>query len=142
MSIFSMVFASKHLPHALNRGVHHLGRSETSRRRPRHRRARLGCQADVMGILAAAIARAPAHFNAINRAMAHGSDRHAAPACSKTVYIVSARIDGRQQRHGNAMTSVRIVDRLQDTVGVQEPCRGEIFRWRLGMHAKLRSSGR
>ena len=58
--------------------------------------------------------------------LAHGSDRHAAPACSKTVYIVSARIDGRQQRHGNAMTSVRIVDRLQDTAGVQEPPRGEI----------------
>ena len=59
--------------------------------------------------------------------MAHGSDRHAAPACSKTVYIVSARIDGRQQRHGNAMTSVRIVDRLQDTAGVQEPPRGEFL---------------
>ena len=39
MRIFSMVFASMHLSHALNRGVHHLGRSETSRRRPRHRRA-------------------------------------------------------------------------------------------------------
>ena len=37
------------------------------------------------------------------------------------------RIDGRRQRHGNAMTSVRIVDRLQDTAGVQEPPRGEIF---------------
>ena len=37
------------------------------------------------------------------------------------------RIDGRRQRHGNAMTSVRIVDRLQDTTGVQEPPRGEIF---------------
>ena len=29
MSIFSMVFASMHLSHALNRGVHHLGRSAT-----------------------------------------------------------------------------------------------------------------
>ena len=28
--------------------------------------------------------------------------------------MVSARIDGRRQRHGNAMTSVRIVDRFQD----------------------------
>ena len=27
------------------------------------------------------------------------------------------RIDGRRQRHGNAMTSVRIVDRFQDTAG-------------------------
>ena len=90
-----------------------------------------------MGIIAAAIARAPAHFNAINHAMAHGSDRHAAPACSKTVYMVSARIDGRRQRHGNAMTYVRIVDRFQDTAGVQEPRRGEIFRWRGGMHAKI-----
>ena len=80
-----------------------------------------------IGIIAAAIARAPAHFNAINHAMAHGSDRHAAPACSKTVYMVSARIDGRRQRHGNAMTSVRIVDRFQDTAGVQELRRGEIF---------------
>ena len=39
---------------------------------------RLGCQVDVMGMswafLQPAIARAPAHFNAINRAMAHGSD--------------------------------------------------------------------
>ena len=41
--------------------------------------------------------------------------------------MVSARIDGRRQRHGNAMTSVHIVDRLQDTAGVQEPRRGEIF---------------
>ena len=93
-----------------------------------------------MGIIAAAIARAPAHFNAINHAMAHGSDRHAAPACSKTVYMVSARIDGRRQRHGNAMTSVRIVDRFQDTAGVQEPRRGEIFRWRAGMHANFASA--
>ena len=53
---------------------------------------RLGCQADVMGILAAAIARAPAHFNVINRAMAHGSDRQAAPVCSPTVYMVSAAL--------------------------------------------------
>ena len=41
--------------------------------------------------------------------------------------MVSAPIAGRLQRHGNAMTSVRIVDRLQDTAGVQEPRRGEIF---------------
>ena len=54
--------------------------------------------------------------------------------------MVSARIDGRRQRHGNAMTSVRIVDRLQDTAGVQEPRRGEIFRWRAGMHAKVASA--
>ena len=53
---------------------------------------RLVCQVDVMGILAAAIARAPAHFNAINRAMAHVSDRQAAPACSQTVYMVSAAL--------------------------------------------------
>ena len=59
---------------------------------------------------------------------AHGSDRHAAPACSKAGYVVSTRIDGRRQRHGNVMASVRIVDRFQDTAGVQEPRRGEIFR--------------
>ena len=35
---------------------------------------------------------APAHFNAINRAMAHVSDRQAAPACSQTVYMVSAAL--------------------------------------------------
>ena len=75
----------------------------------------------------------------INRAMAHGSDRHAAPACSKAVYVVSTRIDGRRQRHGNVMASVRIVDRFQDTAGVQEPRRGEIFRWRGEMHAKFAS---
>ena len=92
-----------------------------------------------MGIIAAAIARAPAHFNAINHAMAHGSDRQAAPACSKTVYIVSARIDGRQQRHGNAMASVRIVDRLQDTAGVKSRAAAKFFRWRGGMHAKIAS---
>ena len=40
---------------------------------------------------------------------------------------VSARIDSRRPRHGNAMTSVRIVVRLQDTAGVQEPRRGEFF---------------
>ena len=71
--------------------------------------------------------------------MSHGSDRQAAPACSKTVYMVSARIDGRRQRHGNVMTSVRIVDRFQDTTGVQEPCHGEIFCWRGEMHAKFAS---
>ena len=54
-------------------------------------------------------------------------DRQAALACSKTVYMVSGRIDGRRQRHGNAMASVRIVDRLQDTAGVQEPPRGKNF---------------
>ena len=59
-------------------------------------------------------------------------DRH-------TVYVVSARIDGRRQRHGNVMASVRIVDRFQDTAGVQEPRRGEIFRWRGEMHAKFAS---
>ena len=75
----------------------------------------------------------------INRAMAHGSDRHADPACSKAVYVVSARIDGRRQRHGNVMASVRIVDRFQDTAGVQEPRRGEIFRWRGEMQAKFAS---
>ncbi len=92
-----------------------------------------------MEIIAAAIAR-PARCNAINRAMAHhGSDRHAAPACSKAVYVVSARIDGRRQRHGNVMASVRIVDRFQDTAGVQELRRGEIFRWRGEMHAKFAS---
>jgi len=97
------------------------------------------CQVMFMGNIAAAIARAPARFNTINRAMSHGSDRQAAPACSKTVYMVSPRIDGRRQRHGNVMTSVRIVDRFQDTTGVQEPCHGEIFCWRGEMHAKFAS---
>ena len=53
---------------------------------------RLVCQVDVQGILAAAIARAPVHCNAINRAMEHVSDRQAAPACSQTVYMVSAAL--------------------------------------------------
>ena len=91
MSILSLVLHDMHLPHALNQGVHHLGRSETSRRRPRSRRASLAGQVDV-GHSSAAIARAPAHFNAINRAMAHVSDRQAAPACSQTVYMVSAAL--------------------------------------------------
>ena len=53
------------------------------------------------------------------------------------------RIDGHRQRHGNAMTSVRIVDRLQDTAGVQEPPRGEIFSAGVvECTQKLRPSGR
>ena len=64
MSILSLVLHDMHLPHALNQGVHHLGRSETSRRRPSID-VRLVYQVDVLGILAAAIARAPAHFNVI-----------------------------------------------------------------------------
>ena len=53
MSIFSMVLRLMHLPHALNRGVHHLERSETSRRRPSID-VRLVYQVDVLGILATA----------------------------------------------------------------------------------------
>ena len=135
MSIFSMVFASRHLRHALNRGVHHLERSETSRRRPRHRRA--SCLPGCVQHSCSCDRTAPARFNAINRAMTHGSNRHAAPACSEVVYVVSTRIDGRRQRHGNVMASVRIVDRFQDTAGIQEPRRGEIFHWRGEMHAKF-----
>ena len=100
---------------------------------------RLGCQVDVMGILAACDRTGSCSFQRNKPRNGARFDRHAAPACSKTVYMVSARIDGRRQRHGNAMTSVRIVDRFQDTAGVQEPRRGEIFRWRGEMHAKFAS---
>ena len=44
--------------------------------------------------------------------------------------MISARTDGHQQRHGNVMTSVRIVVCLQDTAGVHEPHHGEMFCWR------------
>ena len=130
MSIFSMVLRLMHLPHALNRGVHHLGRSETSRRRPRHRRASSwlpGCQVDIMGILAAAIARAPSSFQRDNRAMAHGSGGQAAPARSKTAYMAIARIDGRRQRHRNAMSSMRIVHLLRTPPASKKPRCGEHF---------------
>ena len=53
MSILSLVLHDMHLPHALNQGVHHLGRSETSRRRPSID-VRLVYQVDVLGILATA----------------------------------------------------------------------------------------
>ena len=68
MSIFSMVFASMHLSHALNRGVHHLGRSATFWAVSSPSQAptcALSASLTFMGILAAAIARRPARFSAI-----------------------------------------------------------------------------
>ena len=68
MSIFSMVFASMHLSHALNRGVHHLGRSATFWAVSTPSQAPtcvLFASLTFMGILAVAIARRPARFSAI-----------------------------------------------------------------------------
>ena len=134
MSIFSMVFASMHLSHALNRGVHHLGRSATfwavstpSQASTCVLSASLTFM-DVLALLAAAIAaRASSSFQRDNRAMAHGSGGQAAPARSKTAYMAIARIDGRRQRHRNVMAPMRIAHCLQDTARLQEPCHGENF---------------
>ena len=68
MSIFSMVFASRHLSHALNRGVHHLGRSATFWAVSTPSQAPtcvLSASLTFMGILAVAIARRPARFSVI-----------------------------------------------------------------------------
>ena len=78
---------------------------------------RLGCQGDVHGNYCSRDRTGSCSFQRNKPRNGARFDRHAAPACSKTVYMVSARIDGRRQRHGNAMTSVRIVDRFQDTAG-------------------------
>jgi len=105
MSIFSLVLHDMHLPHALNRGVHHLGRSETSRRRPRPRRA---------SWLARLISWA---FFSCDRmgSCAFQRDKSRNGACFRSTGGLSMqpdrlhgkrRIDGRRQRHGNAMTSV------------------------------------
>ena len=130
MSIFSMVFASMHLSHALNRGVHHLGRSATFWAVSTPFQAPtcvLSASLTFMGILAAAIARRPARFSAI---IAHWrvvpAGRRAQHA-ARPVYMAIARIGGRWQRHGNVMAPMRIADCLQDTARLQEPCHGENF---------------
>ena len=138
MSIFSMVFASRHLSHALNRGVHHLyilGRLNAVPGAD----VRLVCILDVHGHSCSCDRTASCSFQRDNRTVAHGSGRQAAPARSKTVYMAIARTGGRWQRHGNVMAPMRIAHCLQDTARLQEPCTAKIFRWRGGMHAEIAS---
>ena len=139
MSIFSMVFASIHLSHALNRGVHHLGRSATFWAVSSLPGAdvRLVCILDVHGHSCSCDRTASCSFQRDNRALARGSGWQTGPARSKTVYMAIAHIGGRWQRHGNVMAPMRIADCLQDTARLQEPCHGEIFCWRGEMHAKF-----
>ena len=87
MSIFSMVFASMHLSHALNRGVHHLERSETSRRRPSID-VRLVYQVDVLGILATAAITGSCSFQRDKSRNGAWFRSVGGPACSKTVSVV------------------------------------------------------
>jgi len=94
---------------------------------------------DVLALLAAAIARASSSFQRDNRAMAHGSGGQAAPARSKTAYMAIARIDGRRQRHRNAMSSMRIVHLLRTPPASKSHAAAKIFRWRGGIHAEIAS---
>ena len=130
MSIFSMVFASMHLSHALNRGVHHLGRSATFWAVSSPSQAPtcvLSASLTFHGHSCSCDRTASCSFQRDNRTVAHGSGRQAVPARSKTVYMAISCIGGRWQRHGNVMAPMRIADCLQDTARLQEPCHGENF---------------
>ena len=142
MSIFSMVFASMHLSHALNRGVHHLGRSATFWAVSSPSQAptcALSASLTFMGILAAAIARRPARFSAI---IAHWRVVPAgrwAQHAARPVYMAIARIGGRWQRHGNVMAPMRIVHLLRTPPASKSRAAAKKFRWRGGIHAEIAS---
>ncbi len=94
-----------HLSHALNRGVHHLGRSATFWAVSSPSQAptcALSASLTFIGILAAAIARRPARFSAI---IAHWrvvpAGRRAQHA-ARPVYMAIARIGGRCSATGTS----------------------------------------
>jgi len=95
---------------------------------------------DVLALLAAAMASSS--FQRDNRAMAHGSGGQAAPARSKTAYMAIARIDGRRQRHRNAMSSMRIVHLLRTPQRPRATLRRKFSAGVVEYTQKLRPSGR
>ena len=142
MSIFSMVFASMHLSHALNRGVHHLGRSATFWAVSSPSQAptcALSASLTFMGSLAAAIARRPARFSAI---IAHWrvvpAGRRAQHAARPSTWqspalAVVGSATGTSWRPCASLIASRTPPASKSRATAK------IFRWRRGMHAEIAS---
>ena len=143
MSIFSMVFASRHLSHALNRGVHHLGRSATTfwavSTPSQAPTCVLSASLTFMGILAVAIARRPARFSAIiaqwRMVPAGRRPQHAArPSTwqSPALAVVGSAT-------GTSWCPCASLIAARTPPASKSRATAKFFRWRGGMHAEIAS---
>ena len=129
MSIFSMVFASMHLSHALNRGVHHLGRSATFWAVSTPSQAStcvLSAALTFMAFLQLRSHGRPARFSAIiaqwRMIPAGRRPQHAARPSARqapAMAVVSSATGTSWCPCASLIAS--------DTARLQEPCHGEIF---------------
>ena len=142
MSIFSMVFASRHLSHALNRGVHHLGRSATFWAVSTPSQAPtcvLSASLTFMGILAVAIARRPARFSVIiaqwRMVPAGRRPQHAARPSTwqSPALAVVGSATGTSWRPRASLIAARTPPASKSRATAK------FFRWRSGMHAEIAS---
>ena len=142
MSILLMVFASRHLSHALNRGVHHLGRSATLWAVSTPSQAPtcvLSASLTFMGILAVAIARRPARFSAIIaqwRMVPVGKrPQHAARPSTwqSPALAVVGSATGTSWRPRASLIAARTPPASKSRATAK------FFRWRSGMHAEIAS---
>ena len=131
-----------HLSHALNRGVHHLGRSATfwavSSPSPRPTCA-LSASLTFIGILAAAIARRPARFSAIiaqwRMIPAGRRPQHAARPTARqapAMAVVSSATGTSWRPRASLIAS-------RTPPASKSRATAKIFCWRGGMHAEIAS---
>ena len=142
MSILLMVFASRHLSHALNRGVHHLGRSPTFWAVSTPSQAPtcvLSASLTFMGILAVAIARRPARFSVIiaqwRMVPAGRRPQHAARPSTwqSPALAVVGSATGTSWRPRASLIAARTPPASKSRATAK------FFHWRGGMHAEIAS---